>query len=175
MAITIAIAVAISIVVANSVAIAISVAHRHCCRPLPLQLPSTIAAAISVVLPSAITVAVAVALAVSHCHLRNHWPLQLPSPLAITVTIAVGHFQELLPWRSKNCIQPIEAKNAYLILFCLDSGRHTDQSRMTDQVLSSNGQHQRWVASSKHQGKRLVREVAGSRRAAEGQQGGDID
>jgi hypothetical protein len=69
--------------------------------------------------------------------------------LAITVTIAVAHFQELLPWHGKNCIQPIEAKNAHLILFCLDSGRHTDQSRMTDQVSDSNGQHQHWAASGK--------------------------
>ncbi len=46
---------------------------------------------------------------------------------------------------------------------------------MTDQVLSGNGQHQSWVVSGKHQGKRLVREVAGSRGAAEGQQGGDVD
>jgi hypothetical protein len=45
--------------------------------------------------------------------------------LAIAVAIAVvhhrchavGHFRELLPWRGKNCIQPIEAKNAYLIFF----------------------------------------------------------
>jgi hypothetical protein len=108
-----------------------------------------IAAAVSVALPSAIAVAVAVALAVDHCHLRHRWPSQLPSPLAITITVAIGHFQELLPWRGKNCIQPIEAKNAHLILFCSDSGRRTDQSRMTDQVSSSNGQHQRWAASGK--------------------------
>jgi hypothetical protein len=42
---------------------------------------------------------------------------------------------------------PIEAKNAYLILFCWDSGRRIDQSRMTDQVLSGDGHHQRWAAS----------------------------
>jgi hypothetical protein len=70
--------------------------------------------------------------------------------LAITIAVALGHVQELLPWRGKNCIQPIEAKNAYLILFCSDSGRRTDQSRMTDQVSSGNGQHQHWVASGKH-------------------------
>jgi hypothetical protein len=91
--------------------------------------------------------AIAIALAVGHCRLRHCQPLQLPSPLAITVTVAVGHFQELLPWHGKNCIQPIEAKNAHLILFCLDSGRRTDQSQMTDQVLIGNGQHQHWGAS----------------------------
>jgi hypothetical protein len=67
--------------------------------------------------------------------------------LDITIAIAVSHFQELLPWRNENCIQPIEANNAYLILFCSDSGLFTDQSRMFDQVLSGNGQHQRLSAS----------------------------
>jgi hypothetical protein len=71
--------------------------------------------------------------------------------LAIAVAIAIGQFRELLPWRGKNCIQTIQAKNAYLILFYLDSGRCIDQSRMTDQVSSGNGQHQRWAASSKRQ------------------------
>jgi hypothetical protein len=129
--------------------------HRHCCCPLPLLSamllwsPSTIAAAVSVASPSAIAVAVAITLAIGHCRLCHRQPLQLPSPFAITVTIAVGHLQELLPWCSKNCIQLIEAKNAHLILFCLDSGRRTDQSWMTDQVSGGNGQHQRWAASGK--------------------------
>jgi hypothetical protein len=171
----IAIAIAISIVITNSVTIAVAVAHHHRRRPLPLRSPSTIAATVSVALPSAIAIAIAVALAVGHCRLCHHRPLQLPSTLAITITVAVGHFQEVLPWRGKNCIRPIEAKNAYLILFCLDSEWRTDQSRMTDQVSSGNGQHQRWVASSKHQGEWLVREVAGSRGTAGGQQGGDVD
>ncbi len=175
MAVAIAIAVAISVVIANSVTIAVAVAHCRCRRPLPLRSPSTIPPAVSVALPSAITLAVALALAIGYCRLHHHWPLQLPSPLAITVTVAVSHFRELLPWRGKNCIQPIEAKNAYLILFCLDSGRRTDQSWMTDQVSSGNGQHQHWAANGKHQGKWLVREVAGSRGAAGGQKGGDLD
>jgi hypothetical protein len=175
MAIAIAISITISVVLANSVTIAVAVAHHRCRRPLPLWLLSTITAAISVALTSAVAIAVAVALAVGHCRLHHHWLLQLPSPLAITVTVAVDHFQELLPWRSKNCIQPIEEKNAHLILFCSDSGRRTDRSRMTDQVSSGNGQYQHWAASGEHQGKRLVREVAGSRGAAGGQQGGDVD
>jgi hypothetical protein len=114
---------------------------------LPLQLPSTIATTLSVALPSAIAVAIAVALPIGHCRLRHRWPLQLPSWLAITVTIAISHFQELLPWHGENRIQTIETKNAHLILFCLDSGQCTDQSQMTDQVSSGNGQHQRWAAS----------------------------
>ncbi len=151
MAIGIAIAVAISIAVANSITIVVVVAIAHCrCRhPLPLRLPLTIASTLSVALPSAI--AVAVALAVGHCRLRHHRPSQLPSPSVITIAITLGHFQELLPWHGKNCIRPIEAKNAHLILFCLDSGQRTDQSRMTDQVLSGNSQHQHWAASGKHQ------------------------
>jgi hypothetical protein len=77
--------------------------------------------------------------------------LQLPLLLSITVASchAVGHFQELLPWRSKNCIRPIKAKNAYLILFFWDSGRHIDQSRIPYQVSSSDGQHQHWTVSGK--------------------------
>jgi hypothetical protein len=148
-AFAIAIAIAISVAVANFIAIAVAIAHCPHCWQLPLGSPSTIAAAISVALPSAI--AVAVALAVGHCRLHHRWPTQLPSPLAITVAVAVGHFRVLLPWRSKNCIQPIEAKNAYLILFCSDSGQRTDQSRMTDQVSSGDGQHQCWVVSGEHQ------------------------
>ncbi len=41
--------------------------------------------------------------------------------------------------------------NFYLILFCLDSGRCTDQSRMNDQASSGDGQHQHWAASGKQQ------------------------
>jgi hypothetical protein len=174
-AVAIAITVAISVLVADSVTFAVAIAHCHRRRPLPLRSLPTITAAVSVELPSAIAITVAVAFAVGHCCLGHRWLSQLPSPLAITITIAVGHFPVLLPWHSNNCIQPTEVKNGYLILFCLDSGQRTDQSWMTDQVLSSNGQHQRWAASGKHRGKRLVMEVAGSRGAAGGQQGGDVD
>jgi hypothetical protein len=148
MAIANGIAIAISVIIADSITTAVAVAHGHCCQPLPLHLPLTIAATIFDALLSAIAIAFAitVALAIGHCHLRHRRPLQLPSPLAITVTVAIGHFQELLPWRGENCIQPIEAKNAHLILFCSDSGRHTDQSRMTDQVSGGNVQHQHWAA-----------------------------
>jgi hypothetical protein len=148
-ALAIAIAIAISVVVANSVTIRVVIAHCRRRWQLPLWSLSTIAAAVSVVLPSAIAVTIAVALAIGHCPLCHHRPSQLPSPLAITVTVAVGHFQDLLPWRGESCIQPIEAKNAHLILFCSDSGRRTDESRMTDQVSGGNGQHQRWAASGK--------------------------
>jgi hypothetical protein len=149
LAVAIAIATAISVAVANSVTIAVAIAHRRRRWPLPLRLPLTIAAAVAVALPSAI--AVAVTLAIGYCRLHHHRPSQLPSPSAITVTIVVGHFRELLPWCGENCIRPIKAKNVYLILFCFDSGRRTDQSRMTDQVSRGDGQHQHWAASGKHQ------------------------
>jgi hypothetical protein len=130
--------------------------HRRRCN-LPSLLP----------LPLAIAIAVAFnhcrchlcRVAISHrccpCPCPCHWPLPSLSPSAIAVAIAVGHhhchavghFRELLPRRGKNCIQKIEAKNAYFILFCSDSGRRIDQSRMTDQVSSGNGQNQRWAAS----------------------------
>jgi hypothetical protein len=81
-------------------------------------------------------------------------PSLTPSAIAVAIAIShhcchtIGHFQELLPWRGKNCIRPIEAKNAYLILFCWDSVRHIDQSRITYQMSSGDGQHQHWAASS---------------------------
>jgi hypothetical protein len=133
--------------------------HRHRCRRCNRLSLSPV--------PSAIAVAVSVnhcrrhlcRVAVSHCchHPPCRRPLPSPSPSAIAVAIAighhhchaVGHFQELLPWRGKNCIQPIEVNKAYLILLCLNSGRCIDQSRMTDQVSNGNGQHQHWVASGK--------------------------
>ncbi len=123
--------------------IAVAIGH------MPLRLLTSITTALSVALPSAVTIAIA--LAVGHCHPHHRRPSKLPSLLGITIAIAVGHFQELLPWRGENCIRPIEAKNAHLILFCLDSGQCTDQSQMTDQVSSGNGQHQHWSASGKQQ------------------------
>ncbi len=128
--------------------------HCHCDRPLPSLLPSATALAVFVNHCRRHLCCVAVS---HHCRQRPcRWPLPSPSLSAIAVAIAighhhchaVGHFRELLPWCSKNCIQPIEAKNANLFL-CLDSGRCTDQSRMTDQVSSSDGKHQRWAASGK--------------------------
>ncbi len=130
--------------------------------PTPLQLPLLLP------LPSAIAFVVPVdhcrrhlcRIAVSHrcCCCPCHRPLLSPSPSAIAVAIAashhrhhdVGHFWELLPWHGKNCIRPIEAKNAHLILFCSESGRCTDQSQMTDQVSSGDGQHHHWAASSEY-------------------------
>ncbi len=86
----------------------------HCCRchnrPLLLLLLSAIAIAVAVNHHRHHLCRVSI----SHCccHHPCHLPLPSPSPLAITVAIAighhrchaVGHFQELLPWRGKNCI-----------------------------------------------------------------------
>jgi hypothetical protein len=103
--------------------------HRNCPSPLPLLWAI---AEVAVNHPRCSLCR----LAISHrcCHRPCRQTLPSPSLLAIAVAIAVGHhcrhavghFQELLPWRGKNCIQPIEAKNAYLILFCWDSGRCID-------------------------------------------------
>jgi hypothetical protein len=157
--VAIAVAVAISISVAVSIAVAVSVAitvnmavaYRHCHlhRPLLLQSPLPITAPVSFALPSVI--ALAVALAIGHCRLHHHWPLQSLSPLAITIAVTIAHCRELLPWHGKNFIQTTKANNAHIILFCSDSGRRTDQSQMTDQMLSGNGQHQHWAASDKQQ------------------------
>jgi hypothetical protein len=169
--VAIAIAVAISVAVADSVAIAVAITHRCHHWPLLLWLTSTIATAVSVALPSAIVVAVV--LAVGHCCHHHRQQSQLPSLSAITVAIALSHFQELLPWRGKNCIQPIEAKNAYLILFCLVCGWRTDRSRMADQVSSGNGQHQHLAASGNHQA--ASEESGWQQGGSRGQQGGDVD
>ncbi len=177
MSVTIAIAVAISVAVADSVAVAVAVpvaiTHRRCrCHwPLPLRSPSTIAAAISAALPSAI--AVAVALAVGHCRLHHSRPSQLPSPLAITVA---------MPWTiSKSCclgaarIVFNQLKQRMLTLFycvwtvgvALIEAEWLTRCR----AAMANTSIGRRAASSEW----LVREVAGSRGAAGGQKGGDVD
>jgi hypothetical protein len=130
--------------------------HHRCCR-CPLPSPLAIAVAVAVDLCHRHLCCIAISHHRRCCRCPRHQPLLSPSLLAIAVAISVGHhchcpvghFRELLPWHSKNCIQPIEAKNAHLILFCSDSGRRTDQSRMTDQVLCSNGQLQHWAARGK--------------------------
>ncbi len=112
--------------------------------------------------------------AISHCCNRHpcHRTLLSPSLLAIAVAIAVGHhrhhavshFQELLPWRSKICIQPIKAKNAYLILFFgIVGGVLIKAGSLTRcQVAMANTSVGLQVASSEQ----LVRELAGSWGAA---------
>jgi hypothetical protein len=125
----------------------------HCNCPLPLLLPLAIAVTVSVNHHHCYLCCLAVSYRCRQRPCHRTLPSLSPPAIAIAISIgyhhhhAVGHFQELLPWRGKNCIQPIEAKNTYHILLCSDSGRCIDQSRMTDQVSSSDGQHQRWVAS----------------------------
>jgi hypothetical protein len=151
--------------------------HCHHRRHCPLSLPLPLAIAIAVATNHCCHCLCCVAISRCCCRCPCHKPLSslLPSSIAVAISVShhcaigVGLFQELLPWRGKNCIQTIQAKNAYLILFCSDSGWRTDdQSRMTDQALSSNGQHQRWAASSEQQ----AAVMAGSRGAAGVQQEG---
>jgi small-conductance mechanosensitive channel len=144
--VALAVAVAISVPVANSVAVAdsvavavtvaiavaVTIAHRccRCRRPLPLWLPSTIPAAIFVALPSAI--AVAVALAIGHCRLHHRWLSQLPLPSAITVTMLLAISESCCLGAARIVFNQLKQRMLTLFLFCLDSGRRIDQSRMTD-------------------------------------------
>jgi hypothetical protein len=124
--------------------------HRlrcHCRRSRPL--PSPLANAIVVAVDLHHRCLCCVAISHRPCRCPCRWPLPSPSPSAIAVAIFVSHhccrrrrpFLRVVPWRGKNCIRPIETKNAYFILFCSDSGGRTDQSQMTDQVSSGDGQH----------------------------------
>ncbi len=137
----------------------------HCCRrhplplPLLLPLPSPAPIAIAVIVDHCCRRLCQVAVSHCHCHCPCCWPLPYPSQLAIAVAISVGHHRcrrrqpflrvvALAWWElylnnlSKECLP---------YLFCSDSEWRTDQSRMTDQALSSSGLHQRWAASSKQQ------------------------
>ncbi len=167
MAVAIAIAVAVSVAVSVSIAIAIDVTvvaypRCCCCLPLLLRLPLPITAAISIELPSAIaiTVALAVAIAVSvtigHCSRHLRQPSPLPSLLAIAKSCCFS--------AARIVFRQFKQIMLTLLIFCSDSGQRTDQSRMTDQALHGDDQHQRWVASSKQQVARG--EVNGSRGAA---------
>jgi hypothetical protein len=113
------------------------VAVSHCCRCCPCRRT----------LPSPSSSAIAVAIAIDHhrCH-------------------AVGHFRELLPWRGKNCIPPIETKNAYLIFFVGTVGSVLIEagSLTRCQAVMANTSVGRRAASSEQ----LVRELAGGWGAA---------
>jgi hypothetical protein len=108
--------------------------HHCCCCNHPSPSPLVLAIAIAVSVKNCCQHLCCIA--ISHCCHRRpcRRPLPSPSPSAIAVAIsishhhrhAVSHFRELLPWCVKNCIRPIEAKNAHLIVLCLDSGRHID-------------------------------------------------
>ncbi len=151
----------------------------HCNRPSLLPLP----------------LAIAVAVAISHCchHLCRvavshrccrrpcRWPLPSPSPSAIAVAIAIGHHH----------------RHALAIakIFCLGAGRivfkQSKQRMLTlfyfvrtvGSVLIKAGSLTRCRAAMANtsigqqaaSSEQPVREVAGGRGAAGGQQGGDID
>ncbi len=177
MAIAVAIAIAISVTVANSIAIAIAVVvavavaiancRHRCRRPLPLRSPSTIATAISVALPSAI--AIIVALAIVHCRFHHHschlcWPSPLPSLLAIFESCCLGAARILF--------EQFKRRMLTLFYFIWTVGSALIKARwLTRCRAMANTSIGLQAASSE----RLVREVAGSRGAARGQQGGDID
>ncbi len=152
-AITIAIAVAISVAVTDSVSVAAAVAvtithcRYHCGQPLPLRSPSTIAATITVALPSAI--AVANALAVGHCRLRHCRPLQLPSPLVITIVMPLAISKSCCLGAARIVFDQLKQRMLTLYYCVWTVGGKIDQSQMTDQVSSGDGQHQCWTVSGK--------------------------
>jgi hypothetical protein len=170
-ALTVAVTIAIAIAISIAVAVAVAITHRHCrCRrPLPLRLPSTIAAAMSVALPSAI--AVAVALAIGHCRLRHRCPSQLPSQLAITVA---------MPLAISCCLGSArivfnQLKHRMLTSFyfvCTVGGALIKAGWLTRCQAAMANTSVGWRVTSSE---RLVREVAGSRGEAGGQQGGNVD
>jgi hypothetical protein len=131
--------------------------------PLPLTLPLPLPS------PSAIAVAVTIThcrcrlcpVTVSHCRHRCccHQPLLSLSQSVITVAISVSHHhchrRQPLPRVVALVRQELYSNN--LSKECLpnfiflDSGRRTDQSRMTDQASSGDGQHQRWAERDEQQ------------------------
>ncbi len=177
MAITIAIAITISIAVADSIlvafAIAIAIAHRrcHCCRPLLLHSPSTIAAAISVTLLSAI--AVTVTLAVGHCRLRHHRPLQLPSLLSITIAMPSAVSESCCLGAARIVCDQLKQRMLTLFYCVWTVGSALIEAGWLTRCRAAmaNTSIGRRAASSEQ----LVWEVAGSRGAAGGQKGGDVD
>ncbi len=172
-AIAIAISVANSVAIAVAVAIAIAIAHHHCrChRPLPLRSLSTIAAAISVALPSAITVTVA--LAIGHCRLCHRLPLQLPLPSNITVPMPLANAESCCLGAARIVFNQSKQRMLTLFYFVWTVGGVLIKARSLTRCRAAmaNTSIGRRAASNEQ----LVREVAGGRGAAGGQQGEDID
>jgi hypothetical protein len=139
--------------------------HLHCCCQLrhhrrchcPLPSPSAIAVAVNIDHCRRRLYCVVVSHCHPHCRCPHRRPLPSPSPLAITVAISIGHqhhhchqpFPRVVALVRRDLYSTNQSKECSPYLFCLDSGQRTDQSRMTDQVLSGNGQHQHWAASGK--------------------------
>ncbi len=138
----------------------ISIAVGHCCCGLCEQLlpPSLLHPRQPSLLPLPSPLAIAISITISHCSCHLYWPSPLPSPSAISESCCLDTARIVFN----------QLKQRMLTLFCLDSGRRTDRTRMTDQVSSSDGQHQRWAASSKHQAASEGSgwQQGGSRRAA---------
>jgi hypothetical protein len=106
----------------------------------------------------------------------TRWPLPSLSPSAIAVAVSISHhhclcrrpFPRVVALARQEFNSNNISKECLPFLFCLDSGRRTDQSRMTDQTSSGNGQRQHWVASGEQQAA-----SGGSGWQQGGQQGGE--
>ncbi len=179
--ITLAVVVAISIAVATSVVVpdsititvlvAITIAIGHCrcgCHrpspppsllrhrqplPLPLQLPS----------PSPSAIVVSVTIGHRSCHIR--WPSLSPLPSAISESCCLG--------AARIVFIQLKPRMLTLFYFVRTVGGALIKARWLTRCWTAmaNTSVGRQAASSE----RLVRKVAGSREAAGGQQGGDVD
>ncbi len=106
-----------------------SLLHRHQLLPLLLLLLS--------LLPLPLAIAVFVIVGHCSCHLR--WPLPSPLLSAISNRCCLGAARIVFDQFKQRMLN---------FLFWLDSGQRIDQSWMTDQMLSIDGQRQHWAASS---------------------------
>ena len=142
---------------------------------LAVAVAIAIAVAISVAIADSVTIAIAVAiaLAVGHCHLHHHWPLQLPSPLAITVAMPLAISKSCCLGVARIVFDQLKQRMLTFFYFVGTVGGVLIEARSLTrcQAVMANTSVRRHTMSSEW----LVREVAGSRGAAGGQQGGDID
>ncbi len=122
--------------------IAVTTAVGHCCSCRePSPPPSLSRCRQPLLLPLLLPLDIAVLVIIGHCSCHRCRPSLLPCCWPFLRVVALA-WQELYSTnRSKECL-------FYFILFCWDSGWCIDRSWITYQVLSGDGQHQRWAASN---------------------------
>ncbi len=147
--------------------------HRHCCChwPLPLRLPSTIAATIFVALLSAI--AVAIALAVGHCCLCHRRPSQLPLPSDITVAMPSVISESCCLGAARIVFNQLKQRMLTSFYFVRTVGSALIEARWLTRCQAAMANTSvGWQAASSE---RPETHVAAPRGAHGGQKGGDID
>ena len=112
---------------------------------LAVAVAIAIAVAISIVVANFITIVVAVAhrrrRQPSHCSCHLHWPSLSPLPLAISESCCLG--------TARIVFDQLKQRMLTLYYCVWTVGGKIDQSQMTDQVSSGDGQHQCWTVSGK--------------------------